>query len=306
MSFFAIGTSICIALAGMISAEVLRAVGGAMSLSRWRMLVGFIMLSLVATATGGWSSLTAGQLPFILLSSLGGIAIADPALNSGIARLGARRAALIFSLSAPFAAILGFLVLGETIGAAQVLGCAMVACGIAIAVGFGRSVSINPASGPELLRTRPVHAETQASGIGIMLLVLAALGQAVGILAMRPVMLDHPDPFAVMAVRVLAAGLIMWTLFLASPKTLKQGIRVPGGKALALLSLGMFIGYVVGMSMLMIALTATNVAIASTLASMAPVAILPMLWVRTRKRPVWQAWCGALVAVVGTAIIFWR
>ncbi|MGO4572910.1 DMT family transporter [Microvirga sp. 2TAF3] len=306
MGFFAIGTSICIALAGLISAEVLKAVGGPISLSRWRMIVGFVMLSLVATATGGWSTLRTGHLPFIILSSLAGIAIADPALNGGIARIGARRAALIFSLSAPFAAILGFLVLGETIGFAQVMGCALVACGIAVAVGFGKTLTVAPAADPELVRNESVHAEDKASLTGLLLVVIAALGQAVGILAMRPVMLDHVDPFGVMAVRVLAAGIVMWTLYLASPRTLKHGVGIPDRRSLALLSLGMFVGYVVGMSMLMIALSATSVAITSTLASMAPVAILPMLWFRTGTRPAWQAWCGAFVAVTGTAIIFWR
>nr|WP_281409348.1 EamA family transporter [Microvirga terricola] len=123
---------------------------------------------------------------------------------------------------------------------------------------------------------------------------------------MRPVMMDHVDPFGVMAVRVLAAGIIMWGLYLASPRTWKIGILIPSARPLALLSLGMFIGYVVGMSMLMMALTATSVAIASTLSSMAPVAILPMLWLRTGVQPAWQAWCGALVAIAGIAIIFWR
>ena len=36
MAFFALGTSFCIALATLISAEVVKAVGGPMALSRWR------------------------------------------------------------------------------------------------------------------------------------------------------------------------------------------------------------------------------------------------------------------------------
>lgn len=306
MGFLAIGTSICIALAGMISAEVLKAVGGAMSLSRWRMVTGFIMMALVATLTSGWSTLHAGHIPLILLSSVSGIVIADPALNGGIARIGARRTALIFSLSAPFAAILGFLVLGETLGATQVLGCALVVCGIVLAVGFAKPATIQPAADPDLAQESSVHRETRPSAKGILLVVLAALGQAVGILSMRPVMMDHVDPFGVMAVRVLAAGIIMWGVYLASPRTWKTGIRIPAARPLALLTLGMFIGYVVGMSMLMIALSATSVAVASTLSSMAPVAILPMLWLRTGVQPAWQAWCGAAVAIAGIAVIFWR
>jgi drug/metabolite transporter (DMT)-like permease len=134
LAFFALGTSFCIALATLISAEVVKAVGGPMALSRWRMLIGFLMLALIATAVGGWGSLTTGYLPLIVLSSLVAIVVADPALNAGIALIGARRTGLIFSLSAPFAAGLGFLVLGETLGPSQLVGCALVAAGIAFAV----------------------------------------------------------------------------------------------------------------------------------------------------------------------------
>ncbi|WP_457089883.1 DMT family transporter [Microvirga sp. P5_D2] len=303
MALVALGTSFCIALATLISAEVVKAVGGPMALSRWRMLIGFLMLALIATAVGRWSSLTGSHLPLIVLSSLVAIVVADPALNAGIALIGARRTGLIFSLSAPFAAGLGFLVLGETLGPSQLVGCALVAGGIAFAVGFSRRPAT---SGTGSDRNASVHAEVRLSAAGVLLAVLAAFGQAVGILSMRPVMLDNPDPFAVMAARGLVAVVVLWAWHLASPKTWKTGIAVPDRKTLARVSLGVFIGYVVGMSMLMVALTGTSVAVASTLSSMAPVAILPMLWLRTGTRLAWQAWCGAFVTVLGTAVLFWR
>ena len=300
MAFFALGTSFCIALATLITAEVVKAVGGPMALSRWRMLIGFLMLAVLATLVGGWGSVSAGHFPFILVSSLVAIVVADPALNAGIALLGARRTGLIFSLSAPFAAALGFLVLGETLGPNQLIGCALVAGGIAFAVGFSRKPSTDAA------RNSSVHAEVRLSAAGVGLAVLAAFGQAVGILSMRPVMVDHPDPFAIAALRAVVAVVVLWAYHLASPQTWKSGIAVPDRHTLARVALGVFIGYVAGMSMLMVALTETSVAVVSTLSSMAPVAILPMLWLRTGTRLAWQAWCGALVTVLGTAVLFWR
>ncbi len=302
MAFFALGTSFCIALATLITAEVVKAVGGPMALSRWRMLIGFLMLAVLATLVGGWGSVSAGHFPFILVSSLVAIVVADPALNAGIALLGARRTGLIFSLSAPFAAALGFLVLGETLGPNQLIGCALVAGGIAFAVGFSRK----PAAAPDAARNSSVHAEVRLSAAGVGLAVLAAFGQAVGILSMRPVMVDHPDPFAIAALRAVVAVVVLWAYHLASPQTWKSGIAVPDRHTLARVALGVFIGYVAGMSMLMVALTETSVAVVSTLSSMAPVAILPMLWLRTGTRLAWQAWCGALVTVLGTAVLFWR
>ncbi|MEZ0170345.1 DMT family transporter [Microvirga sp. TS319] len=302
MALFALGTSLCIALATLISAEVVKAVGGPMALSRWRMLIGFLMLAVIATVVGGWGSVSARHFPLILLSSLVAIVVADPALNAGIALIGARRTGLIFSLSAPFAAVLGFLVLGETLGLRQLVGCVLVTCGIAFAVGFKHG----PAPRPDAAHKSFVHAEVRLSAAGVLLAVLAAFGQAVGILSMRPVMLDQPDPFAVMALRGLVAVIVLWGYHFGSPKTWKSGIGVPDGQTLARVSLGVFIGYVAGMSMLMIALTGTSVAVASTLSSMAPVAILPMLWLRTGNRLAWPSWVGACVTVLGTAVLFWR
>jgi drug/metabolite transporter (DMT)-like permease len=57
------------------------------------------------------------------------------------------------------------------------------------------------------------------------------------------------------------------------------------------------------MSLLMAALARGNVGIVSTLSSMTPIVILPMLWLRTGVLPAPLAWVGALLAVAGTALI---
>lgn len=306
MALFALGTSFCIALATLITAEVVKAVGGPMALSRWRMLIGFLMLAVMTTVLGGWSKVSLSHMPLIVLSSVVAIVVADPALNAGIALIGARRTGLIFSLSAPFAAALGFLLLGETLGTKQLIGCTLVVCGIAFAVGFNRRAAGPSGAGDPVERNSSVHAELKLSAAGVLLAVLAAFGQAVGILSMRPVMVDNADPFAVMSLRALVAVILLWGFYLGTPRTWTEGIGRPDAPTLARVSLGVFIGYVAGMSMLMIALTGTSVAVASTLSSMAPVAILPMLWLRTGASLAWQAWCGALVTVIGTAILFWK
>ena len=53
----------------------------------------------------------------------------------------------------------------------------------------------------------------------------------------------------------------------------------------------------------MAALKTGNVGIVSTLSSMTPVVILPMVWLRSGQMPRLHAWGGAALAVVGTALI---
>lgn len=62
-------------------------------------------------------------------------------------------------------------------------------------------------------------------------------------------------------------------------------------------------GATLGMSLLMAALHNGNVGIVSTLSSMTPVLILPMVWVRSGRRPGLGAWFCAIFAIAGTALI---
>src|SRR5262249_36433790 len=148
-----------------------------------------------------------------------------------------------------------------------------------------------------------LHRESRASPAGLAMGLIAALGQAIGNLAARPVMAAHPDPFAVMWVRITLAVVILAVAARFRPQW-RSGLEPLPGRAMATVLLGTWASLVLGMSMLMAALPATSVAIASTLASTAPVLVLPMLWLRTGTAPAWQAWAGAGLAVAGIAMLF--
>jgi drug/metabolite transporter (DMT)-like permease len=94
--------------------------------------------------------------------------------------------------------------------------------------------------------------------------------------------------------------------FLALALVPLAALRKPYRFRLADLGLGVgsaFFGTGLGMSLLMAALAHGNVGIVSTLSSMTPVLILPMVWARTRVAPPLLAWVGAGLAVAGTALI---
>jgi drug/metabolite transporter (DMT)-like permease len=57
------------------------------------------------------------------------------------------------------------------------------------------------------------------------------------------------------------------------------------------------------MSLLLAALATGNVGIVTTLSSMTPIMILPMVWLRSGVAPRREAWFGAALAVAGTAAI---
>jgi len=109
------------------------------------------------------------------------------------------------------------------------------------------------------------------------------------------------EPFAAMAIRSGFAMLCFWAILVAPLGRSKDKSFRP--KDLGMAATAAFFGTALGMSLLMAALTTGNVGLVSTLSSMTPIVILPMVWLRTGQRPRAHAWAGAALAIAGTALI---
>lgn len=252
-------------------------------LTRWQLCAAFVMTGGVSLLTGGWRGVQPWQFGLLALSSVFGIMIASTTYFAAIYSAGPRITALLFSLTSPFALALGYLFLGETLGAWQAMGVVLVLAGIMLAVGLrrGAGAAVSPA--------------------GIALGVVTALGQALGTLFARPAMAAGMEPFTAMAIRSGLAALFFVAL-LAFP--FARGSQGPAtSRDLGTAVAASFFGTCLGMSCLMAALARGHVGIVATLASTTPVAILPMVWAREGLRPSPTAWVGAALAVAGTALI---
>lgn len=284
----AIGAAFCIAVSGMLIAELKGRVD-VFRLARWQMLAALLMTGAVSLALGGWRTVGLPQFGLLAGSSLFGIIIASTTYFAAIYTAGPRTTALLFSLTSPFALALGYVFLGETISRQQGLGVILVLAGIVMAIGLpGRGAARMPSS--------------SVPWAGIALGVITALGQALGSLLARPAMEAGVEPFTAMAVRSGLAALVFVTIaFLPI-----AAINHPYQFAARDLGFGIgaaFFGTCLGMSLLMAALAFGQVGIVSTLSSMTPVVILPMVWWRTGTAPPVSAWIGAALAVAGTALI---
>ncbi|TWF54212.1 DMT family transporter [Neorhizobium alkalisoli] len=298
----AIGSAVCIALSSMFINELNGRVQ-LLRLARWQLTSSFIMTSIAATIVGGWATLDMWQIEALIGSSIAGIVIASTTYFAAIYSVGPRVTALLFSLAAPFALALGYLDLGETITAQQGVGVVLVLIGIVIAIGIRRR---RPAPMIPLADAEPIEQPLpplhRISALGITLGIITALGQAVGSLLARPAMAAGAEPFAAMAVRAGFATLIFWAILLLPLPGVRSNER-PQPRDLGLAVTASFFGTALGMSLLMAALQTGNVGLVSTLSSMTPVVILPMVWVRSGKMPRPLAWAGAAIAIIGTALI---
>lgn len=280
----ALCAAVCIAMSGMFVSE-LQGRMPLLDLARVQMIAAFLMTAAASLAVGGWRTVEPWQLGFLAVSSLFGIIIASTTYFAAIYSAGPRTTALLFSLASPFAVMLGYLFLGETLTGRQGLGIAGVLAGILLAIG-----------------RRPSRANERTPWLGVGLGVVTAIGQALGSLAARPAMASGVEPFTAMAVRSGIAALFFLALLLIPHPALKPAPQI-ARRSLGFAIGSAFFGVGLGMSLLMAALAHGNVGIVSTLSSMTPVVILPMVWARTGVVPPLPAWAGAALAVVGTGLI---
>ena len=190
-------------------------------LARWQMCAAFAITALVSLAAGGWQTL--GMQEFWLLAGSGvtGITLASTTYFATIYAVGPRITALLFSLTSPFALVLGYFALGETVTAWQALGVALVLAGIVLAIGMPRRFRRQREDAPAMkviapstlpLSMAPSSPLTGRLWPGIVLGTMTALGQAVGILLARPAMEAGVEPFTAMAVRSGLAALLFVAL----------------------------------------------------------------------------------------------
>ncbi|NNH32959.1 DMT family transporter [Rhizobium sp. SEMIA 4085] len=298
---FALSSALCFAMSSMLISELNGRVP-LMRLARWQITSGLLITAALATVFGGWETLRAWQAWTLAISGTLGIALASTTYFATIYTAGPRLTALLFSLTSPFALLLGYLVLGETVTAIQLAGVALIVVGVVVAIGVRRRrpPTMIPLSDAEPIESIPPDAPPPWL-LGISLGVVTALGQATGSLVARPAMASGAEPCAAMAVRSIPAALFFWALLMVPKirRELTEFRKFDLGIAIA----AALCGAALGMSLLMAALSTGNVGIVSTLSSMTPVVVLPLVWARTGQMPRPHAWVGAGLAIAGTALI---
>ncbi len=286
----ALGTATCWATTGLIAADAVRALG-AFHFNLIRQVFVTLILALTVTLTGAWAGLAWDMAALLALSGLIGIFFGDTLNFAAVGRLGPRRAGAVFALNAPFAAILGGLVLHEALPLTAWGGILLTAAGVAIAV-LGRPRT--DAHRLESLRGRALT--------GVLFGLGAALGQAGGSLIARPIMQGGLDPYLASLFRVGASGLVMGMV--AATPLAPALLRPVRRGVLILTAITAFLGLYVGMTLFLYALEGGKTGIIATLSATSPVIILPLLWLRTGQRPTLASAAGAVLAVAGLALIF--
>ncbi|MCP3674249.1 MAG: DMT family transporter, partial [Gammaproteobacteria bacterium] len=126
---------------------------------------------------------------------------------------------------------------------------------------------------------------------------------AVGAIIAKPALEAGADPIAVSAIRVGIAAFCLLLTMIIPGHDLKPRVKITP-VLFGRIALSGFVGMGIGMSLLLFALARESTGIVMTLSSTTPVLILPIMWLITHERPARGAAIGALLAVIGTGMIF--
>jgi len=266
---------------------------GSIQLNVSRMFLASTLLFLTILIAQISYVLSPTQIEFLIFSGIAGLVLGDTFLFKAFQYIGARIGMLLMALVPAISTFMAFFFLNEDISAIGIVGITITISGIVLVI---------------LERKNGSSSKYVISKIGIFYGFLGALGQASGlILAKFAFDEGHINGFVAAFIRLSSAVLILGVLAVLS-KRIKNPVDVYRKDKKALIStiIGTVLGPYLGITFSLIAIANTKVGIASTLMALVPVIMLPLVRFYYKEKLSWRAIGGALLAVIGVAILFLR
>ena len=236
---------------------------------------------------------------YLGLSGIVGFFLGDICLFKALVELGPRMALLIFSLSAPTAAIIGWIFLSETYLPFQWAGMLVTLTGVCIVILEKKSPHTLPCK-----KTRRA-----VSFKGVMFGIGAMLGQASGYVLSKAGMqteAGYLDAFASTQIRAIAAFVCFILYFTLTRKWGNVVAAVRDTRALVFTATGSVIGPFIGVSLSLMVLRYLTAGIASTFLSLTPICIIPFSIYIQKEHLSMRAFVGAVIAVGGIWLLMYK
>jgi drug/metabolite transporter (DMT)-like permease len=230
----------------------------------------------------------------LAVSGLVGLSIGDTAYFHALTRLGARRALLMTALVPPVTAFMAWPALGEGFTPGMLAGMALTMGGVVWVI-------MERMPTPEGADRK---AEARTKAIGVALALVAVVCQSTGNVLTKMGGADA-SAIGISVVRVTVGSLGLLVVVGARGKMshLIAPFRAP--KPAARLLLATLTGTYLGIWLLNAGLKYTAyTGIAATLSSTSPIFILPLAWLMTNEELSTRSIIGAVIAVVGVAVLF--
>jgi drug/metabolite transporter (DMT)-like permease len=225
-----------------------------------------------------------------------GLGIGDFGLFAAYVTIGPRRSVLLQASSPIFACVGAYVAFGQAISLLSIIGIAVTLTGIFVVL-IEREITFE-----EKLLTNPRRRW------GLLFGAISAMGQGFGLVLSRIGMYAGVstaiNPLSAALMRMLWAGPFVWVCVIFAgrlPEAQKAAGNLDGIKYTAA---GAVVGPFLGMTLSMVAVANAQVGVAQTLMSLMPVFIIPVIWIVYSEKTNLRGIIGAIVAVVGVAILF--
>jgi drug/metabolite transporter (DMT)-like permease len=292
----ALGTALCWAFTSLWFSAAGRRIGS-LPVNLLRMPVALACLTAYGAIVRGHAlplDASAHAWTWLTISGLLGFAFGDLFLFRAFVLIGPRLGSLVMASAPLFTAIIGYVLLDETIVGADLAGMVLVTTGIVWAVtARAPAGSLAIVEGPVLLR-----------GVGLAL--LGAIGQAAGFVTAKVGMtgdLGSYDAFAATQIRVVVGVLA----FVLAVSVRRQWPAVARGladrRAMTMVALGGIFGPFLGVGLSLTAVQLTHAGVAASLMAMQPILVIPLaVWFAHEKIGL-AAVGGAAIAVAGVVLL---
>jgi len=271
---------------------------GSLTVNLIRLYFAFLIYSVYLYAVRGMafpSDASREAWIWLSLSGVVGFAIGDLLLFQAFVVVGARISMLMMALVPPITALMGWMMLGETLTFQDLAGMALTISGVSMVV-------LKPnMDHPEMNKRKKLRLNYPL--VGILLAFGGAVGQAVGLVLSKIGMKDY-DPFAASQIRVLA-GLVSFTaIFFFMRRWSRVWAAFKNRKGILFTGLGSFFGPFLGVSFSLLAVQHIATGIAATIMSIVPILLIPPAIVFFKEKVSLREVMGSFMAVGGVAILF--
>ncbi len=266
---------------------------GSYNVNKLRIPIAAIFLSLILWMIYGTLFPTGYDrdvLLYLSISGIIGLAVGDTFYFRCLVILGPRQGALMMSLAPVMTALLAYFVIDERLSLMALVGIFVTLAGITWVTTDKKDRKINSKEG--------------SRAFGILMGIGGAAGQAVGFVFAKKGMGDAFDPMSATLIRMLSATIAIWVVALFRRELVSTIKAVCSKKAFYVLVGATLLGPTFGVWVSMVAVKHTQAGIAATLISTFPVVIIPMTMIIHHERPTVRAVVGAIIAVVGVAMLF--
>lgn len=289
----ALGTSLCWS-GGTILFSIAGRLIGSYNVNKLRILVAAVFLTIILLLRFGTvfpTGLSQHVVVYLALSGIVGLSIGDTFYFRCLVILGPRQGSLMMSLAPLMTAFLAFLFIGERLSLMAIAGIIVTLAGVSWVTTDKKNDSA-------------VDNREGSKALGILMGVGGAAGQAGGLVLAKHGMGTDFDPMSATWIRMIFAAAAIWIVAVSRGeiRTTLAAFRTRHA-AYALMGAA-FLGPTIGVWLSLLAVQHTQAGIAATLMSLPPILVIPLTMIVHKERPTWRSVLGAVIAVIGVAMLF--